>query len=544
MGACGEGYRGRRPMDSVLHRAVREGWPEVAAEAAGRGGLPLRVREEVRRYLECGVLRHGFVQVQCARCQKSLLVGFSCKGRGLCPSCGARRAEETAAHCDEVLPAVAYRQWTLSLPRTLRWPLVKRPKLFKRVERRLVQGVHRWQRQRAGRLLARGRLKGGAVAFTQYFGSALQLTPHLHVLVPEGLWGEEGFVSLPPPEPGEVEGILRWVVKQLAKDFAGLEVEWGEDGLEALQQAGIQQRLALVEEETSGPTHRKPRLAVVEGFRLHADTGVHAHDRQGLMRLCRYGSRGPVAEERLSRREDGRYEYRTKRGPTLVLTGAQLVKRLLALVPPKGKHLTCFHGVFAPMLASVPRGRPRTRPPPRCHRRRPSQRGPWRPLRLSPNCRRGGPGWIGRRCNGAPSAWTCGCARAVAGAASSLSSPHAPPRKRCSPTWDLWSAPLALRPLRPTARPSSSWRCRQPPTYPSSPPTGHAPVRPPAPVTCLQTAAPTSNALPPTLTHGRPPLDRRLGSRVYSSSSSSLPAIQFWASAGRRPALKITHTIS
>jgi len=132
------------------------------------------------------------------------------------------------------------------------------------------------------------------------------------------------------------------VVKQLAKDFAGLEVEWGEDGLEALQQAGIQQRLALVEEETSGPTHRKPRLAVVEGFRLHADTGVHAHDRQGLMRLCRYGSRGPVAEERLSRREDGRYEYRTKRGPTLVLTGAQLVKRLLALVLLS---LTLFHHV-------------------------------------------------------------------------------------------------------------------------------------------------------------------------------------------------------
>ncbi|MCU0698368.1 MAG: transposase [Myxococcaceae bacterium] len=32
------------------------------------------------------------------------------------------------------------------------------------------------------------------------------------------------------------------------------------------------------------------------GFSLHADTSVHGHDRQGLERLCRYGSRGPVAE--------------------------------------------------------------------------------------------------------------------------------------------------------------------------------------------------------------------------------------------------------
>src|SRR5687768_15660152 len=65
------------------------------------------------------------------------------------------------------------------------------------------------------------------------------------------------------------------------------------------------------------------RLAVLEGFRLHADTAVHANDRQGLARLCRYGSRGPVAEERLSVREDGRYVCRTKRGPVLVLTAAQ-----------------------------------------------------------------------------------------------------------------------------------------------------------------------------------------------------------------------------
>ncbi|MGQ0507508.1 MAG: hypothetical protein ACT4TC_19575, partial [Myxococcaceae bacterium] len=42
---------------------------------------------------------------------------------------------------------------------------------------------------------------------------------------------------------------------------------------------------------------------------------------------------------------------RTKRGPVLILTAAALVKRLLAVVPPSGTHLTCFHGVFAPNAA-------------------------------------------------------------------------------------------------------------------------------------------------------------------------------------------------
>jgi hypothetical protein len=55
-----------------------------------------------------------------------------------------------------------------------------------------------------------------------------------------------------------------------------------------------------------------------------------------------------VALERLTRREDGRYEYRTRKGQVLEFTAQGLVKRLVALIPPKGVHLTHFHGVFAP----------------------------------------------------------------------------------------------------------------------------------------------------------------------------------------------------
>lgn len=60
---------------------------------------------------------------------------------------------------------------------------------------------------------------------------------------------------------------------------------------------------------------------------------MHAHDRQGLARLCRYGARGPAAESRLFRRVDGRYAYETKKGVTLVLTPEQLVLRNLGLWP-------------------------------------------------------------------------------------------------------------------------------------------------------------------------------------------------------------------
>jgi hypothetical protein len=34
------------------------------------------------------VLAHGFARVRCESCKDELLVAFSCKGRGVCPSYG------------------------------------------------------------------------------------------------------------------------------------------------------------------------------------------------------------------------------------------------------------------------------------------------------------------------------------------------------------------------------------------------------------------------------------------------------------------------
>lgn len=100
----------------------------MLAAAEAQGGFPKRVYEEVRRFLGCGDLRRGFTLAKCETCKESTLIAFSCKSRGWCPSCGARRAHETAAHLMEVLPKTAYRQWTLSAPFALRWPVVKEPR--------------------------------------------------------------------------------------------------------------------------------------------------------------------------------------------------------------------------------------------------------------------------------------------------------------------------------------------------------------------------------------------------------------------------------
>ena len=75
----------------------------------------------VQRYLDCGVFRAGFARVWCGRCGAEYLVACSCRGRGFCPSCGAKRAAEfSALLCDEVLEPVCHRMWTFTVPKMLR----------------------------------------------------------------------------------------------------------------------------------------------------------------------------------------------------------------------------------------------------------------------------------------------------------------------------------------------------------------------------------------------------------------------------------------
>ncbi len=120
-------YRRRRPAETLLYRVVQEHletYLSLADDPAG-DGLPRYVERDFRKYLDCGILARGFARARCAECGHDFLVAFSCKGRGVCPSCNARRMAETAAHLvDHVFPPMPVRQWVLSLPKRLRqWVL-------------------------------------------------------------------------------------------------------------------------------------------------------------------------------------------------------------------------------------------------------------------------------------------------------------------------------------------------------------------------------------------------------------------------------------
>jgi hypothetical protein len=354
----------------VLHRAVREGLPAFLAEADLLGGLPRFIVKELNAFVRCGDLSRGFVRVVCPQCRVEVRVGFSCKGRSVCPSCSARRAALSAAHLvDEVLPRVPIRQWTLAFPRALKLALAMDPVLMSAALRTLVSAIFALHRRRA-RALGIEQPKPGAVAFLQSFTADLRAHPHYHVLVADGVFHGErhDFAALPPPDDDEVEKLLLKVAKRvwkLARARYPDGLPYAEDAQVALSAASAQTRLPLGDEEP----RRRRRCAFLEGFSLHADTWVHQNDRDNLEKLCRYGARGPLALERLSRRDDGKLEYRLKKpshggATTLVMTPVQLLKRLVAVMVKPKVHLTRFFGVFAPNSRARPKVVPPPPPPP------------------------------------------------------------------------------------------------------------------------------------------------------------------------------------
>lgn len=394
MPRCGPGgclavtdYARHAPEKTLLHEVIRAEIEPFLARARSQGAPVARfVEREIRAYLACGVLAHGFIRVHCDDCGYDRLVGFSCKGRGFCPSCGGRRMADTAAQLVErVLPEVPIRQWVLTLSYPLRYRCAWNAKLTSEVLRCFLRSVFADQRRRARMLLGIRKGQCGSVTFIQRFGSALNLTPHFHTLVLDGVYVGPSdrpgdFVALPPPETEDVARVLAGTARRIQRLLERRLLDDEDDPLGAddplmamLGAASIRSRIATgpeagdpwrrlgdrvepVDEDEAGVELRAsvpPRCVRQGGMSLHADVAVPARDRQRLERLCRYVARPPLALGRLEAMADGRLAYRLKTpwrdGTThVVMERHELLERLAPLIPPPRAHQVGYHGVLAP----------------------------------------------------------------------------------------------------------------------------------------------------------------------------------------------------
>src|SRR6266581_6316209 len=118
-------YAPRDPSRTVLYTVIADHLETFLASLDAdpeATGLPAYVQREFDASLPCGILAYGFLRLGCDTCPQELLLPFSCKRRGFCPSCAARRMAQTAAHLvTRVIPWVPTRQWVVSVPVPLRY---------------------------------------------------------------------------------------------------------------------------------------------------------------------------------------------------------------------------------------------------------------------------------------------------------------------------------------------------------------------------------------------------------------------------------------
>ena len=196
------GYRPRPPtnqlkeiVDDSLEELFRV-WDDRFQESFGP--LPARVRELCERFLRCGDLHFGFLRLRCVtpECpeKSELLLPFSCRARGLCPSCGQRRAIEWAERMVEgVLPLVPYRHLTFTIPVTLRKAFLFDRSLYGDLCRVAYSSTRDFLRSKAPLLARQGKAVPAMIISPQSFGDLLVANAHAHAVVSLGVLRKDGI---------------------------------------------------------------------------------------------------------------------------------------------------------------------------------------------------------------------------------------------------------------------------------------------------------------------------------------------------------------
>ncbi len=187
-------YRPRQPRKTALYQLLEAYYEDVKAAWEDRfektfGYWRGFVDAVVARYLDCGVPEAGFARLKCDACGSERLLTLSCKQRGICPSCDAKRAAAFAAFLkDELVENVGHCLWTFTLPKMLRPYFMRHRELLGELARLAYETIKELMLEAAGDDKARP----GVVAVPQTFGSLIQPHPHLHALASRGLWDKQG----------------------------------------------------------------------------------------------------------------------------------------------------------------------------------------------------------------------------------------------------------------------------------------------------------------------------------------------------------------
>ena len=315
-------YHPRHPEKTVLYRVLFHHFERFVAEYEGRfertyGYYRPIITDVVEKYLDCGNPCCGFARIRCPRCRAEHLLMFSCKTRGFCPACHAKRLEEWGEWMRETLLLdVPHRQVVFTIPKMLR--------LFFKFKRRLLGDLCRcavraflfYFQAAAGKTL-----EPGVIAVIQTFGDCINFHPHLHFLVTEG--GVD--------EAGVFQKMSSFDDDRLAEVFAREVLGF------------------LVGRELLSPEWAERLLSWRHtGFSVHSR--VRAKTKPEAEQVGKYMIRPVLALERLLFLEpEGKigYRYGQDAREQETMDYLEFIARVTSHIPDKGQVMVRYYGLYA-----------------------------------------------------------------------------------------------------------------------------------------------------------------------------------------------------
>jgi hypothetical protein len=332
-------YRPRDHEASPFFQLVTERFDEFERVYPDRYQRPYGfwrpiIRASIEKFLKCGDLKEGFARVRCPDCGHEFFVAFSCRQRGCCPSCDQKRALLLAYRLNgEIFARVPHRQWVFTIPKRLR--------VYFRYDRGLLGRLCRAAYETVREVYE---LEGEGVpamlGAVQTFGDLVHWHPHIHAVVAEGVFDDEGeFLRRPQVSRDKAEEVWRDRVFALLLETFKID-------------------------ETTVVSMRGWRHS---GFSVDTSVRIEAGDYDGMSRLVGYIARSPFALARMiTRTDDGRIVYRAshprcwsfpRSGEQTVMEGIprnfevfeplDFLAEVTQHIPNKGEHQIRYYGWYS-----------------------------------------------------------------------------------------------------------------------------------------------------------------------------------------------------
>jgi len=332
-------YRQRHPQKSALYQCLEQYWEEFQQAYTPlyeKDYGPLRpvVEKTVERFLECGVLRHGFARIRCGNGHEEYLLAFSCKTRYFCPSCQAKRVAAFVEWvAEEILEPVDHRQLVWTIPRVLRPTFRRERRLLGELARCAWKTLQEYTEAHSPDPAA----APGAILAIQTYGDQLNWHPHLHSLVSNGYWDrQEQFHPFGPLDYEVLTRLFQHQVLNLLISQCRLSREFAD----------------------------RLRSWHPSGFQVYCGRPVDRDDQPALERLSAYIVRPSFAGTRLQyQTETGQIQYRTNKGLTRCLDALDWIALVTSHIPDPHQQMVRYYGRYS--NASRGKRRKQSLPPPR-----------------------------------------------------------------------------------------------------------------------------------------------------------------------------------